>query len=120
MYKGVLIIIIIIVPSFYPTEMTVSESTANGGCLKIIINFRNITGEKCNTNKLVTVSSLFSNIVLIGSDSRLYSVGRNVITFCYLASGTTYGYQIDITEGDRVLSTFSGQSKICKVSGVIT
>ena len=98
-----------LVPSFNTSAVTVSETTTD--TIKLQIVLRNISGNRCNVNGLSVVSTLFQNNVAIVSDRRIYISGRNEFIFSDLSSGTSYNYLIIITEGTRVIASYSDRAE---------
>ena len=93
--------------SFNTSAVNVSQTT---NTIKLEIGLRDISGGRCNVNGLRIVSTLFQNNVATTSKYRTYSSGLNVITFSGLKSGTSYNYQINVTEGGNVIASYSGQA----------
>ena len=88
-----------------PESVTVSVKDSNS--ITLSINLGDINGDRCNVTSLrVRVVLFLLNDV---QDSRTipYRVGTNEVTFSSLVS-TTYNYQINITEGDTVITSFFG------------
>ena len=104
---NVLRIIIMLVPSFNTSDVAVSEMTTD--TIKLAIELSDIGGERCDLSGLRIVSALFQNNDRTASNSRTYSPGRNEFTFSGLAVGTSYSYQINITESNNVIASYSGQ-----------
>ena len=98
---------IMLVPSFNTSAVTVSETKTD--TIKLEIVLRDISGERCDVSRLHIVSALFQNNVRTASNNRTYSSGRNEFTFSGLKSGTSYGYQINVTENNSVIAIYSGQ-----------
>ena len=105
-------------PSFNTSAVTVSETTAD--TIKLRIELRNISGNRCNVNELSIMSALFQNNVAIASDCRIYISGRNEFIFSNLASGTLYNYQIIITEGSNVIGSYANQVETSMCVNVVS
>ena len=109
---------VMLVPSFNTSAVTVSETTTD--TIKLHIELRNISGNRCNINMLSVVCTLFQNNVAIVSDRRIYISGRNEFIFPNLASGTSYNYQIIITEGSNVIGSYANQVETSMCVNVVS
>lgn len=73
------------------------------------LQLKDITGDNCTSKELNVVAALFQNriSVVINSD-RTCTPGRKEILFSGLSSGTTYDFQVNITETRNILASYSG------------
>ena len=99
------------VPSPDSTDVTATGTIAN--IITLSTDLQDINGDRCDVERLDIEYTLFFTEFL--TLSSLKTDRKNEITFTGLASGTTYNYQINITEENDVIATFSGRVTTSKM-----
>ena len=84
----------------------------NANTIALSTDLQDISGDRCDVERLFIDYTLFFTESL--TLSSLKSHGRNQITFTGLTPGTTYNYQINITEGSDLIATFFGTATTSK------
>ena len=99
-------------PSFSETGVGISKTTINS--IELQVEFIDISGSNCSVDDLGVSYALLQNNEAIKSDTRDYTPMINDFAFTGLASDTSYNYQINITQDDIVVATFSGTATTCE------
>ena len=99
------------VPSPDSTDVTATGTITN--TITLSTDLQDISGDRCDVEGLDIEYTLFFTEFLTLSSLKTYR--KNEITFTGLASGTTYNYQINITEESDVIATFSGRVTTSKM-----
>ena len=97
-------------PSPDSTDVITTDTNAN--TIALSTDLQDISGERCDVERLLIDYALFFTEFLTLSSSKSYR--RNQITFTGLTPGTTYDYQINITEESDLIATFSGTATTSK------